>query len=193
MRDRLLPRVLTGLKERLLTADLVEEFVRVFVREVNAANQARGARQSRVVQDRSKLERQIRNMLELIKDGHGSGAMVQELRAMEQQLEATNAALAADRLPEPAPMMHPNPPQLYRRKVEALELALKDPSIAMLAAEALRTLVDAIAHLLRYWRCAAPPTAKAPAMIPRLWRYKSRWLRGHAIPYVEQPSFGHNG
>ncbi len=36
-------------------------------------------------------------------------------------------------------------PALYRRRVEALEDALKDEATALLAAEALRSLVDAIA------------------------------------------------
>ncbi|MGG5824108.1 hypothetical protein ACLF3M_35370, partial [Falsiroseomonas sp. HW251] len=40
------------------------------------------------------------------------------------------------------PVLHPNLPALYRRKVEALEEALKDERTALLAEEALR--IDAI-------------------------------------------------
>jgi hypothetical protein len=40
--------------------------------------------------------------------------------------------------------LHPNLPELYRRRVEALEQALKIAEGAALAAEALRSLVDAI-------------------------------------------------
>ncbi len=42
LRDRLLERVLIGLKERLLAPELVEEFVRAFGAEANAANRHRG-------------------------------------------------------------------------------------------------------------------------------------------------------
>ena len=59
-----------------------------------------------------------------------------------------NAASARQGLitnsPEPMPDMHPNLPELYRRKIEVLEEALRDPSAAAAATEALRTLIDAI-------------------------------------------------
>ena len=42
------------------------------------------------------------------------------------------------------PVLHPNLPELYRRKVAALEQALADPATAAAAAEALRGLIDAI-------------------------------------------------
>jgi hypothetical protein len=47
-------------------------------------------------------------------------------------------------VPEQVPVLHPNLPALYRRKVEALEEALKDETTALLAAEALRSLIEAI-------------------------------------------------
>ena len=46
--------------------------------------------------------------------------------------------------PEPVPVLHPNLPVLYRRRVEALEEALRDEATALLAAEALRSLIDTI-------------------------------------------------
>jgi hypothetical protein len=61
-----------GLKERLLAPELVEEFVRTLVAEVNAANRQRGARQTELGREQAKLGRQVRNLLELLKEGHGS-------------------------------------------------------------------------------------------------------------------------
>ena len=144
LRDTLLRRVLIGLKERLLAPELVEEFVRTYVAEVNAANRDRGARRARLMQEHGKLARQIRNLLELIKDGHGSPAMVQELRGIEQRQDALAAETAETGTPEAMPDLHPNLPALYRRKLEALEEPLRDPATAMAATEALRGLVDAI-------------------------------------------------
>jgi len=143
-RDMLLSRVLIGLKERLLTPELVEEFARAYVAEVNAANRERGARRAGLQSQVAKLDRQIRTLLELIKDGHGGVAMAIELREIERRREALQTDVAAAELPEPVPVLHPNLPALYRRKVEALEEALHDEATALLAAEALRSLINAI-------------------------------------------------
>ncbi|MBR0661935.1 recombinase family protein [Neoroseomonas oryzicola] len=144
LRGVLLPRVLVGLKERLLAPELVEEFVRTYVAEVNAANRERGARQAGLEQQRAKLTRQIRNLLELIKDGHGGAAMAAEVRDLERRQEELAQQIAAAGEPEPTPVLHPNLPALYRRRVEALEEALADAVTAMAATEALRALIDAI-------------------------------------------------
>ena len=66
LRDRLLDRVLVGLKERLLAPELVETFVRSFVEEVNAANRERGARRKELETELGRLDRQVRNLLELL-------------------------------------------------------------------------------------------------------------------------------
>ncbi|WP_372623861.1 recombinase family protein [Falsiroseomonas sp.] len=143
-RDALLGRVLVGLKERLLAPELVQEFVTAYVAEVNAANRDRGARQASLQAQAAKLERQIRNLLELIKDGHGSPAMAAELREVERRRDALAGETAAAGEPEPVPVLHPNLPDLYRRRVEALEEALAEPETAAVATEALRALIDAI-------------------------------------------------
>ena len=144
LRDALLRRVLVGLKERLLAPELVEEFVRAYITEANAANRDRGAQRARLLQEHAKVGRQTRNLLELIKDGHGSPAMVRELRELERCQEALATECADAQAPEPVPVPHPNLPEIYRRKVEALEEALRDPATAMAATEALRGLIDAI-------------------------------------------------
>jgi transposase len=144
LRDRLLGRVLAGIKERLLAPDLVDQFVATFVAEVNAANSQRGNRQALLIQQKAKVERQIRNMLELIKEGHGTPAMVAELRVTEHRLAELSVQIAAEHHPETVPVLHPNLPELYRRRVEALEVSLVDPSTCLAATEALRGLIDAI-------------------------------------------------
>ena len=144
LRDRLLGRVLAGIKERLLAPDLVDQFVATFVAEVNAANSQRSNRQALLIQQKAKVERQIRNMLELIKEGHGTPAMVAELRLTEHRLEELSGQIAAADHPETLPVLHPNLPELYRRRVEALEVSLTDPSTCLAATEALRGLIDAI-------------------------------------------------
>ncbi len=67
--------------------------------------------------------------------------MVGELRQVERQQAALTAGIAAAGTTEPVPFLHPNLPELYRRRVEVLEAALRDPATA---AAALRGLIDAI-------------------------------------------------
>ena len=126
-RQVLTDRVLQGLKERLLAPELVEEFVAAFVAEINATNRERGARTARLAQEQARLARQVENFLDLIKDGHGSAAMVAELRKVEVRQAELAAEMATAGRPEPVPTPHPNLPALYRRRVEALEEALADP------------------------------------------------------------------
>ena len=144
LRDRLVARVMVGLKQRLLAPELVEQFVRDYVTEVNAANRERGARQAGLQAEANKLARQLRTLLDLIKDGHGGPAMVKELQEVEGRQGVVAAEISAAGTPEPVPVLHPNLPELYRRKVEALEAALGDPATAAAAAEALRGLIEAI-------------------------------------------------
>jgi site-specific DNA recombinase len=144
LRGPLLQRVLAGLRQRLLAPELVEEFVRSYVAGVNAGNRERSKDSGRFAQDLVKVRRQIRNMLDLMKEGHGSGSMVSELRTLEHREAELVAKIAQAEMPEMIPVLHPNLPQLYRRKVEALEVALGNPATASLAIEALRSLIDAI-------------------------------------------------
>ncbi len=144
LRDRLVARVMVGLKQRLLAPELVEQFVRDYVTEVNAANRERGARQAGLQAEANKLARQLRTLLDLIKDGHGGPAMVKELNEVDRRQGIIAAEIAAAGMPEPVPALHPNLPELYRRRVEVLEAALRDPATAAAAAEALRGLIEAI-------------------------------------------------
>ena len=112
--------------------------------------------------------------------------------------------------PEPVPVLHPNLPVLYRRRVEALEEALRDEATALLAAEALRSLIDAIlvhpgerrgevslslrgdlAAFMQVAETAPPPagsewprTAKPlpPRGITGVYeKYWDRWMRGQDL------------
>ena len=110
----------------------------------NAANRERGNRQAMLQAQAGKLARQVRHLLDLMKEGRGSQAMVEELREIERRQAALASEIAAAGTPEPVPVLHPNLPELYRRKVETLEAALKDPAAAAAAMEALRGLIEAI-------------------------------------------------
>ena len=103
VRERLLDRVLAGLKHRLLAPELVKAFVAEYVAEVNAANRQRGQRWAEFEREHTRATRQIRNLLELMKDGLCSASMVQELRGLEHQQAELYSRIATAGTPEPLP------------------------------------------------------------------------------------------
>jgi site-specific DNA recombinase len=144
LRERLTTRVLEGLKNRLLTPNLVEAFVRIYIDEVNAANASRGPVRTQVRLELSRIERQIANLLDMIKDGGGTRTLISELRQLEHRQEDAAARLAAADVVEALPALHPNLAGVYRQKVADLETALLEPAAAARAIVALRNLIDAI-------------------------------------------------
>jgi site-specific DNA recombinase len=144
LRDKLQRRVLSGLKERLLAPELVEEFTRAYIEEINAANRERGGGKAKLEGQRAKLDRQVRNFLDLVKEGLGSAALVHELREVERQREEIERQIAEAGTPELLPVLHPNLPDLYRRRIEGLEAALLEPDMLASVAEVLRLLINAV-------------------------------------------------
>jgi DNA invertase Pin-like site-specific DNA recombinase len=144
LQDKILERVFAGLKHRLLTPELVETFVTEYITEVNQANRNATSHRALLQSELAKVERQIRAMVQTIAETGGSRAIVEELRRLERREDELRAEIAAAGRPEPVPALHPNLAQVYRQKVERLEQALQDPIVSAAAAEALRSLVDAV-------------------------------------------------
>jgi len=144
LRDHILARVFTGLKNRLLAPELVEAFVAEYIAEANLANKKATSRRSLLQTELTRVDRQIKTMVETIADTGGSRALVGELRNLEQRQDDLREEIAAAGKAEPIPALHPNLALVYRRKVERLEQALEDPNVSAGAGEALRSLVDAI-------------------------------------------------
>ena len=144
LRDKLLARVLEGLKHRLLAPELVERFVETYVSEVNAANREQASRRARLGAEQVKIARQIKTILDTIKEIGGSRSLVDDLRKLEARQDEIADEQQREAMPERLPDLHPNLASIYRRRVELLEEALAEPEAIAAAAEALRTLIDAI-------------------------------------------------
>lgn len=133
--------MLAGLGRELLTPELVGEFVAEYHRERKrlAAGTATRSQAARV--ELAGIERQIGAIVQAIKDGLYHPSLKAELVA----LEAHKSTLEQELAPLPAAaVIHPNLPELYRRKVETLHEALTRPEIRAEAAEALRALIEQI-------------------------------------------------
>ncbi len=155
-------RVLGGL-QRLLVGNeaLLEAFAEAFRQELA---RLRGSRQSDATKLRRELaetERSIARCLDYILSSDTPPASVRsklhDLEAEKARLEAELTRIEAD-LPSPAIEIHPNLPELYRRRVLRLAGLLEDEDTRPEAMEAIRGLIDRI-------EVGPPETGRAPCTV----------------------------
>ncbi len=134
--------VIDALRDNLMQPPLVEEFIRAFTEETNRMHAIADQSRSESRRELAEVSRRLEGLIDAIAEGlrtPGLKAKLVELEGRKALLE-TEIAMA----PPPAPRLHPNLAELYRRKVEDLQAALSDPEIRTEAAEILRGLIEAI-------------------------------------------------
>ena len=141
-REVLEETVLAGLRENLLHPDLVAEFVAEFQKEWNRLRREETAAKARDTAELTRVERQISNIINAIKEGLFVPTMKQELEGLEARKASLKAALDAE--PEEPPRLHPGLADVYRAKVAELTRALNDDALRSEAAAALRSLLGEI-------------------------------------------------
>ena len=143
-RRELEARVLDGLKGRLLAPDLVKEFVQEFNAEIERNRASVKARCSAYERNLAGIDRKIGSMIKAIEDGMYHPAMKERMA----QLETDRAALIAEAAPIEAPkvdvLVHPNLPELYRRKVSELEQLLEAGAERDEAKDLIRSMIDRV-------------------------------------------------
>ena len=82
-RDVLEESVLSGLRSHLLAPELLEEFTRDYVAELNRHNRERDAGRSKAEADLAKVTRQVRAIIEAVKEGIRTPGMKDELLELE--------------------------------------------------------------------------------------------------------------
>jgi DNA invertase Pin-like site-specific DNA recombinase len=141
-RDVLEETVLRGLKENLLQAELIGEFVTAYQQEYNRLRREQANEHRQANAELARIERQIRNIVEAVKAGMFAPAMKDEMAALEER-KARLVELTRDQVEEP-PMLHPGLAEVYRRKVETLTQALNKEELRAEAAEILRSTIQTI-------------------------------------------------
>ena len=141
-RDILEVSVLSGLKTHLMDPELVKEFAAEYHREVNRLNAAREGDHARWNDELVRVERQIRAVIEAIKDGLRTPGMKEELLALEARKQ--ELAAKVKQAPAPRPRLHPKLADLYRQRVDRLHEELNRPELRSEAAQALRGLIDEV-------------------------------------------------
>ena len=140
-------RVLGGLQRLLIGNEaLLQVFADEFRRELERLRGARPKDEGKVRRELAEAERGIARCLGFILSGDGAPASV---RTKLQELEESKARLEGElaKLNEAAPApveIHPNVPDLYRRRVAALAELLEDETTRPEAMDAIRSLVDCI-------------------------------------------------
>ena len=141
-RDELEDRVLRAMREHLMEPALFEEFCEAYTRAVNEWRIGQRAELTAKEAELKKVERQIRKIIDAVKDGLYHASMKDEMTGLEDRKIALKRELeVAD---EPPPLLHPNMSKVYSRKINALYEALRSEEGRPAAADLLRTLIDRI-------------------------------------------------
>ena len=143
-RQRIGARILGGLKERLLTPDLVAAFIREFEAELAALQRDSTEIQRRLERELGEVGRKLEGVLRAIEDGSWNAALRARLDELEARKIKLTARLAQAATRAPRVRLHPNAAEIYRAKVADLEASLNATEIRLEAAEALRSLISRI-------------------------------------------------
>lgn len=140
-RQRIEARVLGGLKDRLLTPDLVDEFVRTFEEELAAFQKDKLGIQAKLQRELTDTERRLKGVLAAIENGAWNDSVRQRLSELEARKTEVTERLAAALQPPPVLRLTAAAAEIYRSKIGDLEASLNDADIKTEAAEALRRLI----------------------------------------------------
>jgi DNA invertase Pin-like site-specific DNA recombinase len=143
-RDALEATVMDGLRSRLMDPDLFKVFAQEFAGEWNRLQADAESSLDRIRSEHQRACRQIDRLVDALADGEPAARLTGKLKELERrrlELERELATAAA-----PAPRLHPNVAQVYRRKVEELQYALRQERSGP-ARELVRGLVEAIVLL----------------------------------------------
>ena len=134
--------IVNALKRNLMAPELVKVFITEYHAELNRLNRE----QEQAITNKSKslgmVARKIDGLYDAIADGLRTAGLKAKLEQLEYEKAALEAEIASSKTP--APRLHPNLAELYRRKVAELHDALRDPSTRSEAIELLRGLINEV-------------------------------------------------
>jgi site-specific DNA recombinase len=141
-REELERRVLAGLKDRMMAPVVVSEAMRAYAEETNRLNRERRSNGETWRSELAKMEKQIKGIIEAIKEGMFQPSM----KAAMDGLESRKAELVTllSESPPYVPDILPTTSNIYAKKVERLTKALNQPDDRAEATEALRHLIERI-------------------------------------------------
>ena len=123
--DELENRVLAGLKDRMMSPEVVEEAMRAYSEETNRLNRERRSNGDAWRTELAKVEKQITGIVDAIADGMYHPSMKQKMTGLEAR-KAELTALLAD-APVDTPDLLPSAATIYASKIANLTEALNQP------------------------------------------------------------------
>ena len=121
--------------------DLFEDFCREYVRELNRLRMEHRAGLTSARSELATVEREIRKLVQAIKDGVSAPSIKDELLSLDARKAELQSRVNAPEMPE---LLHPRMADVYREKVRSLCRALETEESRTGAAEAIRALIEAI-------------------------------------------------
>ncbi|MCW3477768.1 recombinase family protein [Rhodovastum sp. RN2-1] len=143
-RQRIEARVLAALKNRLLTPDLVDEFVRALDAELADLQKNSLGTQARVQKQLADVERRLQGVLRAVENGAWNDSLRDRLTELETRKVDLTAQLSAAANPTPRTRLTSGAAEIYRAKVAGLEASLAAEEIRAEAGEALRSLIERV-------------------------------------------------
>ena len=141
-REVLEARVLTGLRERMMTPEMAEEAMRAYVAETNRLNHERRAATGAIRRELADTAKAIAEIVRVIEQGGWHRALSDRLTELETRHDTLNARLSE--APQDAPVLHQGIAETFRRKVERLTEALSHPDDTIEATDVLREVIDRV-------------------------------------------------
>src|SRR5262245_17204055 len=134
-------RVLGALREKLKRRDLFEGFCREYVRALNRLRVEHRDGVSSARTELATVDREIRKLVQAIKDGVPALSIKDELLSLEARKTELQSRLNAPEMPE---LLHPRVADVYRKKVGSLCAALESEEGRTGTVDAIRALIDTI-------------------------------------------------
>jgi site-specific DNA recombinase len=138
-------RVLNGLRDILLGNEaLIDEFAAEFKRELTRLRKEGHGTSRHLLKELQQVERGIKRCLDFITGGDGDpGSVRDQLRRLEERKREIHVDLKTHQ-GDVEIAIHPNLPDLYRRKVARLQQALADEATRPGVVDTIRSLIDRI-------------------------------------------------
>lgn len=141
-REALEARVLTGLRERMMTPEMAAEAMRAYAQETNRLNRERRATAEITRIELAETAKAIAEIVRVIEQGGWHRVLSERLTELETKQDSLTARLSDT--PQNVPDIHPGIAETFQRRIERLTAALGHPDDALEAADAIREVIDRI-------------------------------------------------
>jgi len=141
-RKALEARVLTGLRDHMMTPQMAAEAMRAYAQETNRLNRERRATVEASRKELAETTKAVAEIVRVIEQGGWHRALSERLTELEAKQDSLTARLSD--VPQDVPDLHPGIAETFRHRIERLTEALDHPEDAGEAAEAIREVIDRI-------------------------------------------------